>query len=90
MCEICEKVKTVDFFPTAKAYLDCLKYIQSLVDSGSFQFESKDCDTDKVKDENGCWIDDVICHVIKCKNCGQCFTCGVVTYRGSGSFRKGK
>lgn len=23
MCEICEKVKTVDFFPTAKAYLDC-------------------------------------------------------------------
>ncbi len=27
MCEICEKVKTVDFFPTAKAYLDCLKYI---------------------------------------------------------------
>ncbi len=64
MCEICEKVKTVDFFPTPKAYLDCLKYIQSLVDSGSFQFGSKDCDTDKVKDENGCWIDDVICHVI--------------------------
>ena len=90
MCEICEKVKTVDFFPTPKAYLDCLKYIQSLVDSGSFQFESKDCDTDKVKDENGCWIDDVICHVIKCKNCGQCFICGVVTYRGRGSFRKGK
>ena len=52
MCEICEKVKTIDFFPTLKAYLDCLKYIQSLVASGSFQFGLKNCDTDKVKDEN--------------------------------------
>lgn len=89
MCEICEKVKTIDFFPTPKTYLGCLKYIQSLVDSGRFQFVLKDCDTDKVKDENGYWIDDIISHVIKCKNCGQCFTCTVVTYRGSGSFRKG-
>ena len=51
MCERCEKVKMIDSFPSPKAYLDCLKYIQSLVDSGSFEFESKNCDTDKVKDE---------------------------------------
>lgn len=37
MCKICEKVRTRDFFPTPKAYLECLKYIQSLVDSGSFR-----------------------------------------------------
>lgn len=90
MCERCENVKTIDFFPTPKAYLACLDYIQSLVDSGDFVFESKDCDTDKVMDENGYWIDDVISHVIKCKKCDQCFTCTVITYRGSGSFRKGK
>lgn len=65
-----------------------MRRIQSLVDSGSFQFEFKACDTDKVKNENGYWIDDVISNVIKCKNCGQCFTCTVVTYRGNGSFRK--
>ena len=90
MCEISEKVRTRDFFPTPKAYLECLNYIQSLVDSRCFLFESKDCDIDRVKDINGDWIDDVISHVIKCKNCGQCFTCTVITYRGSGSFRKGK
>lgn len=90
MCEICEKVKTVNSFPTPSAYLDCLKYIQDLVDGGDFKFESKDCDTDKVKDENGCWIDDVISHVIECKNCAQHFTCVIVTYRGNGHFKRGK
>ena len=90
MCDRCEKVKMIDSFSSPKAYLDCLKYIQSLVDSGYFEFESKNCDTDKVKDENGYWVDDVISHVIKCKNCGQHFNCTAVTYRGSGSFRKGK
>lgn len=90
MCERCEKVKLREAFSTPKAYLDCLAYIQFLVDSGSFQFEFKSCDTDKVKDENGCWANDVIRHIIKCKNCGQCFACTALTYRGSGSFRKGK
>ena len=44
------KVKTVDFFSSLKVYVECLKYIQSLIDSGNFLFESKDCDTDKVKE----------------------------------------
>ena len=88
MCEICEKVRTVDDFTTPRVYLDCLKYIQSLVDSGYFQFESKDCNTDKVKDENGRWFADVISHVIKCKNCGQRFSCVAVPHRGGGSFSK--
>lgn len=90
MCKICEKVKKIEHFPNPKAYLECLKYIQDLVDSGDFEFESKDCDTDKVFNENGHWIDDVISHVIRCKNCGQCFTCTIVTFRGSGEFRKGR
>ncbi len=88
MCEICGKVKTTDYFYTPKAYLECLKYIQALVDSGDFSFEAKDCDTDKVMNENGRWIDDVISHTIKCKNCGQNFTCDCDTYHGNGSFRK--
>lgn len=71
MRESCEKVKLREAFPTPKAYLDCLAYIQFLVDSGSFQFEFKSCDTDKVKDENGCWANDVIRHVIKCKIAGS-------------------
>ena len=90
VCEICEKVKTVNHFCTSKAYLDCLRYMQGLVDSGDFEFESKNCDTDKVKDENGHWINDVMFHVIKCKNCGQHFTCFADTYHGNGYFKIGK
>ena len=45
-------------------YRDCLTYIQSLVDSGDFVFEAKDCKTDEVQDECGHWIDDIISHVI--------------------------
>lgn len=88
MCEVCKNVKTVKFFSTPQEYLDCLKYIQDLVNDGDFKFKSKDCDTDKVKDENGCWIADVITHVIECKNRGQQFTCVVVTHRGGGSFER--
>ena len=29
-------------------------------------------------------------HMVRCKHCGQVFTCVVNTYRGSGSFKKGK
>lgn len=87
MCEICKEVMTVDAFSNTKVYLDCLKYIQALVDSGDYSFESKDCDTDKVRDENGCWADDIIFHTIKCAKCGQIFICSANTYRGSGSFR---
>lgn len=42
------------------------------MNSGGFEFELKDCDIGKVQDENGHWSDDVISHVIRCKNCGQC------------------
>lgn len=34
------------------------------MNSGGFEFESKDCDIGKVQDENGHWSDDVISRVI--------------------------
>lgn len=90
MWEICQKVELIEGFSTPKVYFDCLTYIQSLVDSGDFVFEAKDCKTDEVQDECGHWIDDIISHVIRCKNCGQCFSSTAITYRGGGSFRKGR
>ena len=46
MCEICQKVELIEGFSTPKVYFGCLTYIQSLVDSGDFIFEAKDCETD--------------------------------------------
>lgn len=88
MCPICDNIKLQSDFYTPNDYLKCLVYIQQLVDTGDFEFVEKSCDTDKVKNGNGCWISDVICHIIKCKNCGQHYSCVAITYRGGGSFRK--
>jgi len=93
MCEICVNVKLYEHFYSPKIYLECNNYMKQLVDSGDFE---QIADTwliplDKIKDENGCWVGDIICHEIRCKKCGQYFSCGVNTYRGGGSFeRQGK
>lgn len=89
MCDMCREIPLTDHFPTPQNYLDCLGYIQRLVDGGKFEFAEKTCDTDRVLDENGRWVSDIIIHVIRCRSCGQCFTCSVITDRG-GSFRKGR
>ena len=43
---------------------------------------------DKLMDENGYWVDDLITHEIKCKKCGTVFVCACDTYHGNGSFGK--
>jgi hypothetical protein len=69
--------------------MECNKYIQQLLDSGNFELTSESNPLDKVKNEQGYWVDDIISHVVLCKKCGQHFSCSVNTYRGGGCFRKG-
>ena len=86
MCDICENNQLRKCFPKPDDYLACLDYIRGLIDSGDFDMESQTCDIDKVKNQNGCWADDIIEHTIKCKKCGQMFICSANTFRGGGSF----
>ena len=51
--------------------------------------EESTCPLEKVKTEDG-WADEIMAHMIRCKHCGQIFTCVVNTWRGSEHFRKGK
>ena len=90
MCEVCKNVILRKEFCSPRDYLNWLAYLQELIDSGDFEMESATCDLDKVKGPGGCWVDDIIGHVIRCKTCGQAFTCSVCTYRGGGGFRKGR
>lgn len=90
MCDNCNAIKLYDYFPCPQSYLECLKYIKELLRSETFELVEQSCNIDEVQDKNGKWIDDVIGHVIRCKSCGQCFSCSVVTYRGQGAFRKGR
>lgn len=86
MCEYYQNIQLWKKFDSPEIYLECIEYISQLVESGDFKFieEISTCPLNQVKTEKG-WV-----HMIKCRHCGQFFTCVVNTYRGSGSFRKGK
>ena len=63
----------------------------AMVSEGEFELmqEESTCPLEKVKTEDG-WADEIMAHMIRCKHCGQIFTCVVNTWRGSGHFKKGK
>ena len=91
MCEHCRNIQTWRKFDAPKDYLACIAYIQQLVSEGEFELmqEESTCPLEKVKTEDG-WADEIMAHMIRCKHCGQIFTCVVNTWRGSGHFKKGK
>ena len=85
MCEHCRNIQTWRKFDAPKDYLACIAYIQQLVEQGEFELiaEESTCPLEKVKTEDG-WADEIMAHMIRCKHCGQIFTCVVNTWRGSG------
>ena len=87
--EFGKRLILTEFSP--KDYLACIAYIQQLVEKNEFAFiaEESTCSLERVKTEDG-WADEIMVHMIRCKHCGQPFTCVVNTYRGSGHFKKGK
>lgn len=86
MCDNCKNIVLRDSFYSPRDYLNCLDYIQFIVAQGKYEIISHTCALDKVKSANGQWISDTITHVIRCKICGQEFTCFCDTYHGSGGF----
>jgi predicted phosphodiesterase len=88
MCDYCSHVKEVKIFRTPKEYGQTIEYIKGLIEKEKFIFVEGNCDIEEHK-KNGCWVDDIIYHVIKCPKCDQIFSCAVNTYRGDGSFKKG-
>ena len=91
MCEHCRNIQTWRKFDAPKDYLACIAYIQQLVGHGQFELmaEESTCSLKKVKTEDG-WANEIMAHTVRCKHCGQIFTCVVNTWRGSGHFKKGK
>lgn len=91
MCEHCRNIQTWRKFDAPKDYLACIAYIQQLVEKNEFEFISEEstCPLERIKTEDG-WADEIMVHMIRCKHCGQPFTCVVNTYRGSGHFKKVK
>lgn len=91
MCAFCRSIQTWRKFDAPRDYLTCIAYIQKLVADGGFELlaEESTCPLEQVKTEDG-WADEIMVHAIRCKHCGQVFSCVVNTWRGSGGFRKGR
>ncbi|MCL2579596.1 MAG: hypothetical protein FWE32_06145 [Oscillospiraceae bacterium] len=88
-CETCMDVKLYEQFSSPGMYMACNNDLRALISSGGFELTSDSTPLDQIKNERGGWVDDTIRHVLRCKTCGQHFTCTVDTYHGGGSFRKG-
>lgn len=89
MCDYCFQVKLVENFYSPDDYEKTIVYIKELIEEYGFVLIDGNCKIGKHKDKNGCWIDDIISHTIKCPKCGQNFICIANTYKGGGSFKKG-
>lgn len=64
MCENCLDIILRDSFYLPQDYLNCLDYIKSLVAGGKYKMVKQTCDLDNIKNEKGCWVDDIISHEI--------------------------
>ena len=91
ICDYCHNIQEWKKFNAPKDYLACIEYIHQLVTNGGYELleEESTCPLNQVETEDG-WADEIMVHMVRCKHCGQVFTCVVNTYRGSGSFKKGK
>lgn len=90
MCENCKEIILRDSFYSSIDYMNCLEYIQELIEAGRYILVNKTCDLDKVRDENGHWNGDVFEHVVQCTQCEKQYLCFPDTYHGSGSFRESR
>lgn len=90
MCDNCQDIILLDHFYSPRDYLNYLNYIQSIVAQEKYEIINQTCPLNKVKRDNGSWTSDIITHDIKCKTCGQVFSCSSDTYHGFGSFHQSK
>ena len=82
ICDYCHNIRKWKRFNALKDYLACIEYIQQLVTNGGFELleEESTCPLNQVKTEDG-WADEIMVHTVRCKHCGQVFTCVVNTSR---------
>ena len=78
MCDCCRNNLIWKKFDTPRDYLACIEYISQLVADGGFEFltDESTCPLNQVKTDDG-WADEIMVHTIRCRRCGQIFTCMV-------------
>lgn len=87
-CENCRDLILRNEFYSPRDWLNCLEYLKTLLERGTYELTEQTCDFDAVRGEDGKWSADLFRWVLRCRTCGQTYICYANTYRGCGGFRR--
>ena len=83
-CDVCYQLKH-RHLTTPEDFLECLQLFKSLLESGNFEYVTSNFELEQPKRNNGCWQDDTMEYIIRCKACGRKYCCFCDTYHGRAS-----
>ena len=86
LCDKCKKLESVKHIGSTDVFFDILQKLKRLLDEGDYEYAGGNNPADTIK----YWPQDGLWYRIKCKDCGTIFTLWYDTFKGKGSFRKGK
>ena len=86
ICDMCKTIKMVKSLKTTEEFFDMLEELKKLSESDDYEYVGGNTPADTIKN----WPQDGLWYRIKCKHCDATFTLWYDTYKGKGSFKKGK
>ena len=85
-CNKCKKIEAVKHINSTEEFFDILQEIKLLLADGDYEYVGGNIPDETIKR----WPQDGLWYRIKCKICGATFTLWYDTFKGKGSFGKGK
>ena len=86
LCDDCKNTKTIKHISSTDEFFDVLQKIKLLVVDGHYEYIGGN----NPKETINRWSQDGLWYRIKCNRCGTIFTLWYDTFKGKGSFKKGK
>ena len=85
-CDKCKKIETIKHIKSTNEFFDILQEIKRLLAEGDYEYLGGNNPSQTIK----LWSQDGLWYRIKCKRCGAAFTLWYNTFKGKGTFKKGK
>lgn len=88
-CLVCSQLEALKI-RTPDDLIACIDMIKDLIANGEFERISSNFELEHPKTPEGWWQDDLMYYSIRCRVCGQAYSCVCDTFHGSGRFGKGE
>lgn len=83
-CSVCAQIKP-SRLKSLEDFLNCLELFKEILENDSFEYVSSNFELEHPKNHQGCWQDDILAYIIRCKACGRKYSCSCDTYHGRAS-----